>query len=62
MIIIPISEMSKLRLRGLGREDFSVPRLSMNFGLYAQDGEKSLPWREVSGAVEEEQQRQDDRG
>lgn len=32
MIIIPISEMSKLRLRGLGREDFSVPRLSMNHG------------------------------
>lgn len=35
MIIIPISEMSKLRLRGLGREGFSVPRLSMNFRLYA---------------------------
>lgn len=62
MIIIPISEMSKLRLRGLGREGFSAPRLLMNFGLYAQDREKSLPWRVVSGAVEEEQKRQDDRG
>lgn len=62
MIIIPISEMSKLRLRGLGREGFSVPRLLMNFRLYAQNREESLPWRVVSRAVEEEQQRQDDRG
>ena len=43
MIIIPLSEMSKLRLRGLGKEGFSVPHLSMNFRLYAQEGEESLP-------------------
>ena len=43
MITIPISEMSKLRLRGLGREGFSVPRLLLNFRLYGQNGEESLP-------------------
>lgn len=43
MITIPISEMSKLRLRGPGEGGFSVPSLSMNFRLYGQNGEESLP-------------------
>ena len=34
-------------LRGLGREGFSVPHLSVNFRLYAQEGEESLPQGDV---------------
>lgn len=43
MISIPISEMSRLRLRSLGRKCFMVSHLSMNFRLNAQEDEEGLP-------------------
>lgn len=62
MITIPISEMSKLRLRGLEREGFSVLDLSMNLQAVWSKWGGGVCHEGGVGGWGREQQREDDRG